>query len=395
MKQIRKIALMAVGDEAWIGGIQYITNILHGLNEAGGQHQLEVYVFKGSSQKLYNLDDFTNIRIEIVEIEDTLPPFSIVNRIYWLLERKLMGRVYPRLENYLLKQQFDYVYPATLSDCGGRLNAGSWIADFQYHNFPDGHSKETTIEAERQISFIAHKMRKVVLSSHWCESDCYKLFPETKGKAHVMPFTVYINERSLHFRDFDSIRQKYGIEGPFLMVSNLFGAIKNHKTLFAALGILKKKGLAIQLVCTGNLVNYAKMEFTNEILQMITKEGIRHQLYLLGLIPREDQVALYRMSVAMVQPSIHEGWSTCVEEAKALGKTLLLSDIDVHKEQYPDNPHFFEALNPDDLASKIEQVYSGQSGRQFPELEKERNAFDAYRKKVADFGRHFLEIARS
>jgi len=395
MKQIRKVALLTVGDEAWIGGIQYITNILHGLNEAGDQQQLEVYIFKHAGQKLYNLEDFTKIRIKVLEVEEALPPFSLINRIYWLLQRKLQGRIYPRLENYLVSHRFYYVYPATLSDCGGRLNAGSWIADFQYHNFPDGHSKETTVEAERQISFIARKMPKVVLSSKWCESDCYKLFPETKGKAYAMPFTVYINERLLGFRDFDNIRLKYGIQGPFLMVSNLFGAIKNHKTLFAALGILKKKGLVIQLVCTGNLVNYAKMEFTNEILQMITKEGIRHQLYLLGLIPREDQVALYRMSMAMVQPSIHEGWSTCVEEAKALGKTLILSDIDVHKEQYPDNPHFFEALNPEDLARKIEQVYSTESGKQFPDLEREGNAFAAYREKVKEFGRHFLEIAGS
>jgi glycosyltransferase involved in cell wall biosynthesis len=395
MKQIRKVALLTVGDEAWIGGIQYITNILDGLNEAGGQRQLEVYIFKHAGQKLYNLEDFTKISIRVLEVEDILPPFSLANRLYWLLQRKLQGRIYPRLENYLMSHRFDYVYPATLSDCGGRLNAGSWIADFQYYNFPDGHSRDTTIEAERQISFIARKMPKVVLSSKWCESDCYRLFPETKGKAHVMPFTVYINERLLSFRDFDNISLKYGIQGPFLMVSNLFGAIKNHKTLFAALGILKKKGLVIQLVCTGNLVNYAKMEFTNEILQMITKEGIRHQLYLLGLIPREDQVALYRMSMGMVQPSIHEGWSTCVEEAKALGKTLILSDIDVHKEQYPENPHFFEALNPEDLARKIEQVHSSESGKQFPELEKERNAFAAYREKVKEFGLHFLEIAGS
>jgi len=393
MKQIRKIALMAVGDEAWIGGIQYITNILDGLNEAGTQQQLEIHVFKGAGQKLYNLDKFSNIQIKIVEIDAVLPPFSVPNRIYWLLQRKLQGRVYPRLENYLMKHKYDYVYPATLSDCGGRLNAGSWIADFQYHNFPDGHSKETTIEAERQISFIARKMPKVVLSSHWCESDSYKLFPETKGKAHVMPFTVYIDEKLLDFNGFDSIRRKYGIEGPFLMVSNLFGAVKNHKTLFEALGILKRKGLVIPLVCTGNLVNYCKMEFTNEILQMITDAGIRHQLYLLGLIPREDQVTLYRMAVAMVQPSVHEGWSTCVEEAKALGKTLLLSDIDVHKEQYPGNPYFFEALNPEDLAVKIEQVYTMQSHNQFPEFERERASLRAYRMTVKGFGHLFLQIA--
>jgi glycosyltransferase involved in cell wall biosynthesis len=236
-------------------------------------------------------------------------------------------------------------------------------------------------------------MPKVVLSSRFCETDCYKLFPVAKCKSHVMPFTVYIDDSHLAFTAFDEVRRRYGIEGPFLMVSNLFGAIKNHKTLFQALGILRRKGVVIPLVCTGNLVNYAKMEFTNEILQMITQAGIRHQLYLLGLIPREDQVALYRMSTAMVQPSIHEGWSTCVEEAKALGKTLILSDIDVHREQYPDNPWFFRSLDPEDLAGKIEEVFSRESQRSFPDIGQERAAFAAYRKTVAGFGNLFLEIA--
>lgn len=395
MKQIKKIALMAVGDEAWIGGIQYITNILDGLNEAPEAKGLAVTVFKNPGQKLYNSDKLKNISIDVVDLSEALPPFSLPNRAYWLMQRKLQGRIYPRLENYLLQHQFDYVYPATLSPCGGKLNAGSWIADFQYHNFPDGHSKETSIEAERQISFIANEMPKVVLSSRFCEKDCDMLFPVAKGKTHVMPFTVYIDEAHLAFSDFDGIRAKYGIEGPFLMVSNLFGAIKNHKTLFEALGLLRKKGLVIPLVCTGNMVNYAKMEFNNEILQMITKAGIRHQLYLLGLIPREDQVALYRMSTAMVQPSIHEGWSTCVEEAKALGKTLICSDIDVHKEQWPDNPNFFGSLNPEDLAKKIEQVWNSESTKAFPDRAKEKAAFDRYRLAVADFGKRFLQIAQA
>lgn len=386
---------MAVGDEAWIGGIQYITNILDGLNEAPEAKGMEVTVFKNPGQKLYNSDKFKNIIIHVADMSETLPPFSLPRRISWLAQRKLQGRIYPRLENYLIKEHFDFVYPATLSPCGGKLNAGSWIADFQYHNFPDGHSKETTIEAERQISFIAHRMPKVVLSSHWCESDCRKLFPVAKDKSHVMPFTVYIDRGLLDFTDFAGIRAKYGIEGPFLMVSNLFGAIKNHKTLFEALGLLKKKGLVVPLVCTGNLVNYAKMEFTNEVLQMITKAGIRHQLYLLGLIPREDQVALYRMSTAMVQPSIHEGWSTCVEEAKALGKTLILSDIDVHKEQWPDNPCFFSSLDPADLARQIERVWTTGSTKTFPDLANEKAAFDRYRASVVDFGRRFLEIAKA
>ena len=45
----------------------------------------------------------------------------------------------------------------------------------------------------------------------------------------------------------------------------------------------------------------------------------------LGLIPRDDVQGLMEISVAVVNPSLFEGWSTTVEEAKALGVPLVLS----------------------------------------------------------------------
>lgn len=393
MKKNKKIALMAVGDEAWIGGLNYIMNILDGLNSIGMEQSIEVHIFKGRNQKFGDIDEFNKINIKILNIDDELPQFTLLNRFFWLCQRKLMRRIYPRLENFLIKNNFDYVYPATLSNCGGKLNVGSWIADFQYHNFPDGHSKQTTIEAEKTISFIANKMQKVVLSSQHCFKDLKKLFPNSINKTHIMPFSVYINRKYLEFSDFNYLRKKYGIDGRFLMVANLFSDVKNHKTLFEALGILKTRGRIINLVCTGNLVNYAKMEFTNEILQIITKTDIRHQLYILGLIPREDQINLYRMSTAIVQPSIHEGWSTCVEEAKALGKPIFLSNIDVHKEQYPNNLLFFDALNANDLAEKIEANFDWDLTINDFDTINEQKALENYSCEVKKFGRLFLNIA--
>ena len=40
-----------------------------------------------------------------------------------------------------------------------------------------------------------------------------------------------------------------------------------------------------------------------------------------------------RASIAVINPSLIEGWSTTVEEAKSLGVPLILSDIPVHREQ--------------------------------------------------------------
>lgn len=393
MREIKKIALMAVGDSAWQGGIQYIINIINALDAVVDNKSLEVHLFKSNTQHFSDLNNFKKIRLTVHSIEEVIPAFTFGNRLRWFLQRVLFGRINPRYENYLLKEKFDYVFPATLSDCSGRLNAGAWIADFQYHHFPDGHGQATSREAEKTISFIAHNTCKIILSSQYCAKDALQLFPVTKGKAHVMSFTVYINKEHFRMEHLRLVRDKYQIEGPYVMVSNLFAPTKNHKTLFEALGILRKKGILVPCVCTGNFVNFAKMEFTNDVLQMITDNGIRDQLYILGLIPRDHQVALYRMAIALIQPSVNEGWSTLVEEAKALGKKLLMSDIEVHQEQYPGNPYMFKALDSADLSHKMEALWQENSKNIFPQEVEEKHALIQYELKVQLFGNRFLEIA--
>ena len=62
-------------------------------------------------------------------------------------------------------------------------------------------------------------------------------------------------------------------------------------------------------------------------------------------------------SVALLQPSLYEGWSTLVEEAKALSKFIVLSDLPVHREQINKNVAFFDPHNANELAVKmIEQL---------------------------------------
>ena len=73
----------------------------------------------------------------------------------------------------------------------------------------------------------------------------------------------------------------------------------------------------------------------------------------LGSIPDHDLLGLMRNSVAILNPSLFEGWSTSVEEAKSLGKTVLLSDIAVHREQAPDLGVYFHPQDAEDLACKL------------------------------------------
>ena len=63
----------------------------------------------------------------------------------------------------------------------------------------------------------------------------------------------------------------------------------------------------------------------------------------LGILLFEEMISLILRSVAVINPSKSEGWSNSVEQAKSLGKKVILSDIQTHKEQIDKNFFYFKS----------------------------------------------------
>jgi glycosyltransferase involved in cell wall biosynthesis len=68
-------------------------------------------------------------------------------------------------------------------------------------------------------------------------------------------------------------------------------------------------------------------------------------------------ISLMHHAIAVIQPSTFEGWSTSVEESKAMGKQIILSSIDVHVEQAPERGIYFSPHSPDELVAHMVKVY--------------------------------------
>jgi len=88
-------------------------------------------------------------------------------------------------------------------------------------------------------------------------------------------------------------------------------------------------------------------------MRQVQARGLETNFRYLGIIPLEHVYALLRTSVALINPSRFEGWSTTVEEAKSFGVPLILSDIDVHREQAGSTACYFGLDDPATLADQI------------------------------------------
>jgi glycosyltransferase involved in cell wall biosynthesis len=94
-------------------------------------------------------------------------------------------------------------------------------------------------------------------------------------------------------------------------------------------------------------------ETMSRILQAIASAGLSSDVTVLGLVQDSDVGNLMRAAAVLIQPSLFEGWSLAIQDAKALGVPIICSDIPLHREQVPQACGFFRTDRPAELAELL------------------------------------------
>ena len=110
------------------------------------------------------------------------------------------------------------------------------------------------------------------------------------------------------------------------------------------------------------------------------------------MIPYEDVLFMMRNCVAVINPSRFEGWSSTVEEAKSIGKRVLLSDIPVHREQNPNHALYF---GPDDLPGVCSAILNVWNVDEVAPPEWQREAAGSLRERTRCFGEKYLRLVET
>jgi glycosyltransferase involved in cell wall biosynthesis len=98
----------------------------------------------------------------------------------------------------------------------------------------------------------------------------------------------------------------------------------------------------------------------DEIKELLFELKISRSVHLLGHIAKEDQIALVRGSIAVIQPTLFEGGpgGGSIYDAVALGVPGLVSDIPVNREIDDPNITYFAPGDSDGLAQLMIQAPS-------------------------------------
>ena len=375
------------------GGLNYFHNLLYALAQVN-DGSVQAYVF------------FANDIPDAIERRFT--PYATVVRtkllqrytVSWLAH-KLAERVFGAMPLFvaLLRTHDIHVLSHVWFVCKGRMpfRIIAWIPDFQYLHLPDLFPTLDTAQETRTQQRVIAQSDVVVVSSNDAFQDFKRVaLPEHQSLGKVLHFVSQPVARvASSDLTLESIQRKYDFNGKYFHLANQIWAHKNHLVVLQAVAGLKRSGIDVQVLCTGNTKDYrvTGAEYIDQLREFIEANDLHHNIKILGLIDYGDVLFLMRNAVAVINPSRFEGWSSSVEEAKSMGTPVVLSNIGVHVEQDPANGHYFDPIDFVGLAEILRTAWSESDTQSRFELE--NAAAETLRERTLTFGLEYFNLLAS
>jgi glycosyltransferase involved in cell wall biosynthesis len=361
-----KVAFLGTVSKEWMGGLNYYKNLLFALSCLENS-ELDIYVFVGK-----NSDE--SIKLLFKEyatiIEDSIADKKSFKWYISKIEQRFFKTNFI-LEGLLKKYKIDVLSHS------GNINLNSiktvnWIPDFQHMHLKEMFSQKELKKIDNRFKNLIKYSDTIILSSNDAYRDYKKFTAKYHEKAKVLQFVSQPDERYYSFDDTykNELKKKYDLSNQFFYIPNQFWKHKNHITVFKAIKELKDEDIDICVVCSGYLKDYRNQEHLSTLTNFIKDNQLEKNIRLLGLIDYKDVFAFIKFSKAVINPSLFEGWSSTVEECKSVGKNMILSDIDVHKEQYIE-ADFFEKESVESLKNVLKR-YNAEENLSSKKLLKER-----------------------
>jgi glycosyltransferase involved in cell wall biosynthesis len=236
-----------------------------------------------------------------------------------------------------------------------------YIADFGYKYFEHLYSPNQISRKNAGLERVCSEFDTILMSSNSVLEDYKRFFPEATAKGsvlHFIPALTVINEKSA---DFESVRTRYGLPERYFYTPNQFWVHKNHGAIVKALALLVSEGIDVHIVSTGLPEDPRRPEYFPELMAEVRRLGLGDRFHVLGLVPYSDAKALMLHCVGVVSASLFEGWGLSIAEAILTGKTAILSDIAVFREQQPQHAYFFAPQSEQELALRLREAWENYS----------------------------------
>jgi glycosyltransferase involved in cell wall biosynthesis len=386
-RAVNRVAFAIPGhDPAWLGGINYFRNLI-GAVLANPERRIEPVLVRGPGAAS-----------EPALVEGLGPIETIRTRIFTSRTLPWLARVVARrivrrdvgLERFLRGHRIDLLSHTEFLEMGSSFPTLGWMPDFQYVHLPQLYPEAERARIEATVLEKCARCTRMIVSSETAKKDLAAVAPTALERTRVLRFVADPGAVD-GATGRDALVAKYDLPPRWFHLPNQFWVHKNHGVVVDALAILKSRGVDVRVAATGNTRDHRDPEYFARLMATVESKGVGDRFRVLGIVPWPDVIGLFRASIAVINPSLFEGWSTTVEEAKSLGKRTVLSDIAVHREQDPPSGRFFATGDAEGLAAILEDL----AKRYDPaaDLAREEAAKAALPQRRRDFALTYEEIA--
>jgi glycosyltransferase involved in cell wall biosynthesis len=156
-----------------------------------------------------------------------------------------------------------------------------------------------------------------------------------------------------------AVKSRYGIRGDYLFYLGTLQPRKNLVHLVDAFARLQPLAADLQLVLAGK-----KGWLYNDLFSRVGELGLGRRVVFAGYVPDDDKAALLSGALALVYPSLYEGFGLPVLEAMACGTPVLTSSISSLPEVAGEAALLVDPLDTDAMAAGISRLITDADLRQ-------------------------------
>ena len=379
----------------WLGGTYVIKNLINCINTHSKDEIDPILIVKKDLSR-NEIKEFKNIKLLKTNF---FHKQSLVSKIYNKFLVFCFGKS-NKYDNFFNKNNINILsHSNALSNSlflgkNSTIKSLPFLADLQYLHFPENFSFKNILFRRLNILMCALHSSKIILSSLDVKKDLKKVSKSGYKKAIVHPF-IFKSPSKSKILSLSFLKKKYKISTNFFYLPNQYRIHKNHIVVLESLKHLKKNNKLnnLLIISTGHSEDHRKIDYFKKIKSFISKNHLENNYRYLGIVPFKEVESFIYHSVALIHPSKFEGRSSPVEQAKAIGKQVILSNIDIHKEQKPRRGVYF---NPNDflklssIVLKTWNNYNSKNEKKFIESAYKQNIDDLYKYYI-----DYLKIVRN
>lgn len=375
-----KVGFILNENKNWMGGVNYFKNLFKALSLLESD-KIQAVVFTGKKSAI-NISSPNIIYVRSAIFDRLTLPWIIRMTIRTIAKRDVL------LLSILKKNKIDILSHYFLPH-KPTFKLVPWIPDFQHLHLPEMFTQQEIDWRNQTFNKMIKGGDLIILSSDDALKDLGLFSEVNKYKGRVLHF-VSLADKNIYNLDFEIIKEKYGIRGKYFYLPNQFWKHKNHITVFEAVKKAKAMGVELKIICSGQGADSRNPKHFDELMEFIKSNKLEDNISILGMIDYQHVLGLMRNSLALINPSLFEGWSTSVEEAKSLGKNLIVSDIATHREQNAASCIFFAPLDADELVKILIKKHLENNGG--PDHDLEAQARANMQSRMLEYANTYLKI---